>query len=59
MNECACNSMSQHNGKDSLLLVLRSDFLSGGGAGWERGSGDPGSGFIVDGGRITSSCDYF
>lgn len=48
--------MSQHNGKDSLLLVLRSDFLSGG---WEYGSGDPGSGFIVDGGRITSSCDYF
>lgn len=30
MNECACNSMSQHNGKDSLLSVLRSDFLSGG-----------------------------
>lgn len=57
MNECACNSMSQHNGKDSLLLVLRSDFLSG--EEEECGTGDPGSGFIVDGGRITSSCDYF
>lgn len=33
MNECACNSVSQHNGKDSLLLVLRSDFLSGGAGG--------------------------
>lgn len=50
--------MSQHNGKDSLLLVLRWDFLLGRG-GEEYGSGDPGSGFIVDGGRITSSCDYF
>lgn len=50
--------MSQHNGNDSLLLVLRSDFLSGVG-GEEYGSGDPGSGFIVVNGRITSSCDYF
>lgn len=30
-----------------------------GGCEGEYGSGDPGSGFIVDGGRITSSCDYF
>lgn len=46
MNECACNSMSPRNGKYSLLYRSYR-FLSGG----EYGSGDPGSGCIVDGRR--------
>lgn len=45
MNECACNSVSSHNGKDSLLYRLCLDS--------SLGSSDPGSGYIVDGRRIT------
>lgn len=48
MNECACNSASLRNGKDSLLY-RSCRFLSGG----EYGSGDPGSGCIVDSRRTT------
>lgn len=43
MNECACNSMSPHNGKDSLLYRLCFD--SSREEGEEYGSSsDPGSG---------------
>lgn len=58
MNECACNSMSPHNGKDSLLYRLCFD--SSREEGEEYGSSsDPGSGYIVDGRRITPSFGYF
>lgn len=40
MNKCACNSMSLHNGKDSLLYRLCLDSSRG----VKRGSTDPESG---------------
>lgn len=55
MNECACNSMSPHNGKDSLLYRLYFDSSRE----WQYGSRDPGSGYIVDGRRITFSIWLF